>query len=342
MLRMVRLYIRVIAAIVAVAAVGLAVTGAYYVYRESYVPEVQRAKEVKALLDGTAPKADPGLKRYDRAMDLIRERNFEGAAAALREILEIYQDSARFADARRVLGEMNLDRLFSRTPMPGKLEYTVARGDSLQLIAKKHRTTVAFIKRVNNLLGGGLHPGDRLVVYPLDFTMEVDLDEKRVTLLRDGEFFRDYNIEGMNLPFPNLPRETTISDKPAWLNGKKIQPMDERYTAAQKWLQTAGRSGRPGVVFRVDPARLPPPVPHLLSPPSVSGQEEGGKKKGKAAKGKKSGAPEDATAAEPVTTDAPATPGIYLSEKDMEELSTLVRTGTPLKFLKSSSPAAKR
>lgn len=314
---MARVYIRILASLFALAVLAGTVLGAYYIYRETYLPEKQRTQEVKNLLSTTAPKADPGKKQFDQAMELIRHGEMEAAKQMLTEITEVYRDSSRYQDSRRVLGEMNLDRLFSRAPMPGKLEYSIARGDSLQVVAKRFRTTLSYIKRVNNLLGSVVHPDDRLIVYPLDFTMQVDLVSKRLTLLKEGRFFKEYDIAGLHLPYPSLPEQTTIGDKPAWIDNKKIQPTDERYTGSRKWLQTAGKPGKPGIVFCATPKA------EIVAPAETKG-----------------GVPASPTPAAPVVETQP---GIYLSETDIEELSTLVRVGAPVLFLKKpAAPASAR
>jgi LysM repeat protein len=200
-------------------------------------------------------------------MSLIRRGEMEAAREKLTEIIDIYRDSERNAAARDVLGEMNMDRLFSRVPMPGKLEYTVGRTrqDNLNAIAGKFRTTISYIKRVNNLLGNVIHPGDRLVLYPLDFEVEVRLGEKRLTVLKDGRFFKDYRLLGHHLPIPKLGKETTVAEVFGWVNEKKIPAHDERFTAAPKRLQTAGRGTRSGILFVPEP---PPPPPDAQPSPS--------------------------------------------------------------------------
>lgn len=304
---MARVYLRILAALFALAVLAVTGFGAYYIYRETYLPERARTQEVKELLSTAAPKADPGKKQFDQAMDLIRKGDFDSARRLLVEITEVYRDSSRYQDSRRVLGEMNLDRLFSRAPMPGKLEYTAIRGDNLVAISQKFRSTISFIKRVNNLLGNIIHPDDRLILYPLDFSIEVDLVGNRLTLLKDGRYFKDYTITGRHLPHSRLPDKTVIADKPSWIDGKKIRNTDEMYPASRKWLQTAGaKAGTQGVVFCATPA----------IDKAVEGTET------------------------PASAAAEAQPGIYLSEEDMEELSTLVRVGTPLQFLETTVPAA--
>ena len=289
---MIRVQIRIVAALVALSVLTVAVLGAYYMYRENMMPEKERKKEIKALMETGGPKVDPGKKIHEQAMGLIRRGEMEGAREKLMQIIDVFRDSERYPAAREVLGEMNMDRLFSRVPMPGKLEYTVGhtRQDNLNAISSKFRTTVPFIKRVNNLTGSVIHPGDRLVLYPLDFEVEVRLAEKKLTLLKDGRYFKDYNIVGHHLPFPKLGKETIIAETSGWLNDKKIRPDDERFVSAQKWLQTAAKGSRSPITFCPEP------------PPGAPGAQ-------------------------------PAPAGIYLSVEDMQELSTIIRPGVPLRFL---------
>ena len=47
----------------------------------------------------------------------------------------------------------------------GRLEYRVKNGDSLYLIAQRHRVTVAALKEWNHLSGNHLRLGQRLTIY---------------------------------------------------------------------------------------------------------------------------------------------------------------------------------
>jgi hypothetical protein len=290
---MFRVHFRILAAILALAVLAAAVMGALWMYREQIEPEKKAKQEVAQKMKQKGTAIDPGKKFYDQAIALLKQGEMPAAREKLTEIIDVYKDSERWASARELIGEMNMDKLFSRTPMPGKLEYTVGktRQDNLNAIAAKFRTTVPFIKRVNNLLGSIIHPGDRLVIYPLDFEIDVDLNAKRLTVTKGGEFFKDYAIRSHHLPVPNLPAATTIGDAPGWVNDKKVRADDERYTGAAKWLQTAGKGSRGGIIFCPEP-----PAPPDGQPPSPA--------------------------------------GIYLAAEDMNELSTIIRPGVPLRFRK--------
>lgn len=290
---MAQVHIRIVAALIALSVLVLTVLGAVYMYCETIQPETERKAEVKKIMDTKGPKIDPGKKVHEQAMDLIRRRELDAARARLTEILDVYRDSERYAPARAVLGEMNLDRLFDRKPMPGKLEYTVVARDSLNAIAGKFRTTISYIKRVNNLLGPVIHPGDRLVIYPLEFAVEVDLPNNRLSVIKDGHYFKDYAIVGHHLPVAKLSSETTLGEVYGWLDEKKVRADQANFTLAPKWLQTAGRKGgKGGVIFCPEPPK-------------------------------------------PAAGAAPAPAGIFLAREDLEELSTILRPGITIRFLKS-------
>jgi len=292
---MAQVHIRIVAALIALSVLALTVLGAIYVYRETIEPEKEAKAEVKKLMDTKAPAVDPGKKVHEQAMDLIRRKEMDAARTKLTEVIEVYKDSGRYAAAREVLGEMNLDRLFDRKPMPGKLEYTVSNRDSLNGIAGKFRTNIAYIKRVNNMVGTIIHPGDRLVLYPLEFEVDVNLETKTLTILKDGKYFKDYPILGHHLPVAKLHKETTLGEIYGWQNDKKVRADSESFSSSPKWMQTAARKGGSGVIFCPEPPKPP----------------EG---------------------------TAPSPSGIYLSREDMEELTTILRPGITIRFLKTGKP----
>jgi LysM repeat protein len=266
---------------------------------------------------------DPGQTLFLRAAEHLRAGQVPEAREQLVRLVSIYKDSARFRDARRILGEMNMDRLFSRNPMPGKHDYTVKAGDSLLRIEKGSLTTIPFLNRINQLSGTMLQPGDRLVYQPLEFEVHVDLDENLLTLSQKVpggetfEFFKDYTITSINLP-PGAARpvKTKIQEKAAFIGEKKIPSTDPQYPSARKWLQTTSRAGRPGFLFRPQSERRQAAAPAAEPGAAVADA-------GRAAQ-----AVSSATAT--ATDAADAAYGLFLDDGDIEELNTIIRPGTPV------------
>jgi hypothetical protein len=249
--------LKIFVAVVSLTILAGTVVGAYYAWEKVFKPELESKKGLTQALDNkAAPKSDPGKAVYADAMELTRSNELEGAKDKLKQLIKIYRDSEKYWDARRVLGEMNMDRLFSRSPMPGKLEFTVNREPGLDPIVNKSRTTIPFVRRINNLGSTVIHPGDRLILYPLDFEIEIRPNNKTLTLTQNGEFFKDYKITEIKLaPGVRLPGTTYIGSKQAFVGDKSVRDSDPRYSMARKWMQTATTPAKPGIIICAAPKK---------------------------------------------------------------------------------------
>lgn len=275
---------------------------AYYIYMKVLSPEERLREELSRIRRAELPKIDPGLKRFDAAASLLKEGRFPEAREALLRIVQQFPDSAAAPEAKRIIGEINMDELFSREPVPGKRDYIVQPGDSLALIASRQNTTMDLLIRLNGLMGATLHPGDHLTVLPVSFNLVVDVSAKTVTLRRvAGEkevFFKEYQAVDLRLPGGmKLPAEMEIKGKSAMLDGRAVLSTDPRYAEADKWLP----GSRAGVVLRT------PPAPEPAPPPGPDGR--------------------------PAPPPAPP-PGIFLSPEDLEEMFALVRNGSKLYLIR--------
>ena len=278
---------------------------AYWFYDTVDEPERQaeealhrRVKEVS-----TQPAPDPAAPSFEKSMEALKAGEIDSAHEQLSRLLKVYPASPRVPEVRRILGEINLDRLFSRSPMPGKRDYIVKPGDSLARIEKGSLTTIPFLKQLNHLSSLNLQPGDRLVYQPLEFELEVVLSQSTLTVRQkaaaglEPAFFKNYTLTAVVLP-PNFPKllKTQIQEKVAWLDGRKLLVSDSKYAFARKRLQMASGPGRTGLMFRPDSDRQAPP----------------------------------SDGATPATPAAYSAYGLFLSDSDLEELSTILRVGTPV------------
>lgn len=279
---------------------------AYYIYDKILKPHERVQAEIAAIKKGDAPRMDPGAKRFDAAIDLIKEGRIEDGRDALFKLINQFRESPTRVEAKRIIGEINMDQLFAAESKAGKKDYIVQPGDSLALIASRQGTTVDLLIRLNGLMGTVLQPGDHLTVLPLDFSLHVDVGEKAVSLWRKvGEkefFFKEYPALEVRLPSSlRVPAEMEIKGKSAMLDGKVLLTTDAMYAAADKWLP----GSRGNVVLRT----LPP-----VKAPEVT----------------ESAAKSPAGVA---LEDAPE-PGVFLAREDLEEMFALVRNGSKLYFVR--------
>jgi len=295
--------LKILLGVVAAGFLGSAMVGAAYYWEKVVKPqrEVSQRMEVRER-DGFSAKPDPGRKEYAAARELIRGGDLFAARERLAYLMRYYSDSVKYDEAKRILGEINVDLLVSTSPAPGKVHYTVQRGDSLSRIASQYGCTLDFIMRANGRKNTILQVGDKLWVAPLHFALEADVSERTLTAYRTSrgkpsdppaesgeEFFKEYPIVELDLP-PTvpIPYETSISEKTAWAGSRPMGFSVSRpsYHTAHRWLQTR----KPGLVIQ--------PVPEDLENASFEKRT-----------------------------------GILLAEGDLKELYTIIRTGTPLRLV---------
>ena len=232
-------YFRLLFAFIALGLVAAAVVGVVYVWENLVVPKQRVEAEIAEIKNRKKSKVDYGQNTYQDALTLLRTGQRGAAVAKLHELMIYYQDSEFYPEAKRIVGEINIDRLLSREPAPGKSEYIVESGDVLSRIASKAKSTVGYIIHVNNRMGSALQKGDQLIVSDLDFRISVNLSEKSVTLrTADDKFFKEYKLIDFKRP-PNTPREfdTEISSLIVGTGARLIPVGTPNYVGAQKELR---------------------------------------------------------------------------------------------------------
>jgi len=123
----------------------------------------------------------------------------------------------------------------------------VQRGDALVTIARRNKTTIDYMMRANGKTNALIYPDEELVVYPLEFRAEIDLEKKLVTIFDEDLYFKEYEIVGTNLP-PEMrpPVSTTIQEKVAWFGDRPLNFTDANYMNCSKWIRT----GKIGLFIR--------------------------------------------------------------------------------------------
>jgi hypothetical protein len=287
---------------------------AYWIFDRIFLRESRIAEDLKSKKGGVVAKHDPGARRFDAAIDLIRESRFEDGREALYKLLQQFPESPTTVEAKRIIGEINMDLLFSISNKAGKKDYIVQPGDSLNLIAARQNSTLDTIVRMNALSGTMLQPGDHLTLLTLEFDVVVDVSDKTVIVTRKDAFFKEFFAFDIKLPpGTRVPSELNIGVKQALLAGKPVPPTDARYVEAEKWVP----ANKAGVIFRTVPSAKP--VTEAPKPETVTSKK---KSKGKSAD-------ETAVDSEPVIET-----GIFLAKEDLEELFALVRNGSKLTLVR--------
>jgi hypothetical protein len=304
---MAKAQLKILVFLITVGLVVGALSVGWWFYMNVLLVESQVEKDIAAMKGKDRPRIDPGLRRFEAAVGLIREGQIDAGRDALYKLRQQFPDSAACPEAMRIIGEVNMDQLYSHNHKAGKKDYIVQPGNTLLGIA------------MNSLMSTLLQPGDHLTLIPMDFHLGVDVSNQQVMLLRkvgDKEYlFKAYDAKEVRLPANlRLPVQMELSGKNASFEGKTTLSTDPNYAAAEKWL-SASKPGSTsgGIILRAPPVVKAIPVEAPMATVAT-------------------GATPDAMPAP--APSAAAETGIFLSREDIEELFALVRRGSKLSVVR--------
>lgn len=269
---------------------------------QAIVEEIEERATVKKI--DLPPPPDLGIRQFAKAVELLKAGELQAAREQLYYVMQYYPDSATYADAKRIVGEINVDLLLSEIPIEGKTEYVVKRGDSLLAIARNNKCTIDYIIRTNSRTTTTIFPGDRLTVFPLDqFSMTIDKSDAAIRIERDGKLFKEYPIVKMALPpMVRAPVSTTISDKVAWGDKGRLNFEQVGYLGANKWIST----NKKGLLIRASRDLVSVAAPN------------------------QSAAVDDDSKSQPTSS---SDYGVMVDQADIEEMFAYIRGNTPVRLI---------
>lgn len=197
----------------------------------------QRPDPSRLLNPGETSGIDPGERAYQKACELLALGKTAAAREKLTSIINLYPSSASGPAARRIIGDMNMDEILGDPSHGDCITHRVKSGESLLGIVAKHQTSADMIMHLNSMMElHSIHPGDELVVMPLNFRLIVEPKRKSLSIWRSGRFIREFSLAGS--PPANLKKgTTTIRAKLASIDGKSYASHLPQYRAAEKILQ---------------------------------------------------------------------------------------------------------
>ena len=152
----------------------------------------------------------------------LEQKDLKLAKEFLQKLADYHKKDSETINLIDKLGEINLENLCSRTPLPFITNHIVKSGEYLSSIAKKNKTSVDSIKKINNLSRDTIKKGARLRIDKSDYLIKVDISDNILTLFRvfDGKtnFVKYYQV-GTGRE-DNTPRGTfkvnLKQKKPTW------------------------------------------------------------------------------------------------------------------------------
>lgn len=203
----------------------------------------------------TSSEIDSITLMFDEVQKVYKEGNLIQARSICYKILQKKDIPEDIKDkVGNILGSININLLFSPSPIEEKVEYVVKKGDSLEAIARKFGTTVELIQRSNNIKNPArIMPGDLLRVLSGKFSIIVNKSRHEMILYLNGRFFKKY-IVGLGA-YDRTPEGTFVIDIKEknpdwWKDGRLIKytgdPKGENILGT-RWLGLKATGQTPAV-----------------------------------------------------------------------------------------------
>jgi LysM repeat protein len=182
------------------------------------------------------PTPDPGILMLDQAKQQLASGSRAEGKRILLALIQSFPDSIKIADAKQLLGDLNIQAFFSPEPSPDKTEYVVERGDSIAKIASKTKSPAELIFKANGLDSLVIQPGQKLIIPKGQFSLLIETKKQGVTLLNNGSFFRWYKPVEVRLPSKVGLGQYKTREKVAWSNGARVAFGEKKYLGSSRWI----------------------------------------------------------------------------------------------------------
>ncbi len=183
------------------------------------------------------PDVTPGERAFESARELLVKRDYIAAEEKLKYVNTYYPTAVSAPEARRILGEMNMDRLFSGKEFAELKQYKVKRGDSFFKIIRENETNLDLLIFLNDLKRTDrLHPDDVFTVMPLHFRLVIDMPRRVLGIWDGARYIKGYEIKYSSLPKGTKVKETKLVAIEAQSKEGRVKLPSSGYRSAEKVL----------------------------------------------------------------------------------------------------------
>lgn len=212
------------------------------------------AQAAPAPLPSTTPSAtmpQSVLQKLEFARKAAADNNLAKAREICLATLEGETDASNAAEIEKFLGDIDINLIFTPSEMPGKIDHSIASGESLRSIANKYGTTIDLLVKGNNVANPNrIQIGDRLrVLDNQKFEIVVSKGNNTLLVKLNGKFFKRYNVGTGK--FNRTPNGTFVIDdkivNPPWWrpDGREIPFGDKENILGTRWMRLKATGDTP-------------------------------------------------------------------------------------------------
>lgn len=165
----------------------------------------------------------------ENARKLVKENRLLDAKNTFQELLQNPNfTSSQLRTIEKDLEKVNMKILFSPLQNGDSFIYQVKPGDNLYDLAKKHKTTIALIKKSNQLKNDVIKIGSKLKIQKSTFSLRIDKSDNVLKLFADDKSVKRYRVatgENNKTPAGEFKIVNKI-ENPTWYHAGAVVPPD--------------------------------------------------------------------------------------------------------------------
>lgn len=165
--------------------------------------------------------------------------NLLEAKLLYQKLVQDFPESPGVVDWQKKAENINIKLLFSPVVTPESISYTIKPGDTLNKIAREHKTTTELIMKSNNISDSLIIPGRKIKVFTGNFNILVDKSQNILFLKNGEEIFKTYIVStGKNncTPVGTFKIINKLTN-PTWFKaGAIVPPQSPENVLGTRWM----------------------------------------------------------------------------------------------------------
>ncbi len=190
-------------------------------------------------------KAAAGPGRTSARVLSMQARNLESKGSLLeakllyQKLVNDFPEASEVNDWQKRTEELNIKLLFSPALTPKSIIYQIRPGDTLNKIAREHKTTTELIMKSNNINDSLIIPGRKIKVWAVPFNILVDKSQNILMLKNNEEIIKTYTVStGKNncTPVGTFKIVNKLAN-PTWFKaGAVVPPESAQNVLGTRWM----------------------------------------------------------------------------------------------------------
>ncbi|MDP2830758.1 MAG: L,D-transpeptidase family protein [Candidatus Omnitrophota bacterium] len=193
-------------------------------------------------IDNKVHSAKPSSSRHslsNQARQLEVKGQLQEAKLLYQILVNDFPESPEVMDWQKKTEDLNIKLLFSPALTPKSIIYQIRPGDTLNKIAREHKTTTELIMKSNNINDALIVPGRKIKVWNAPFNILVDKSQNILMLKDNEEIIKTYTVStGKNNCTP--AGKFKIVNKlpnPTWFkSGAIVPPQSAENVLGTRWM----------------------------------------------------------------------------------------------------------